>query len=680
MTGSNASTETVDSSPRMQAFQAETRDLLDLMIHSLYTKREIFLRELISNASDALDRLRFEALANPELMAGDDRLEIRLDVDPEARTLTLTDTGIGMSQDEVTRNLGTIARSGTREVRELMRQGSSESAADLIGQFGVGFYSAFMVADRVTVVTRRAGEAAASRWESTGDGYFSVTDAERDSRGTSVTLHLRPVDTDMGIDDYTQTWRLSDIVRRHSDFIPYPVRLQERREETPTDPDGHPIPGATPTVKVEDRVLNSMKPLWTRSQADVSDEDYAEFYKHISHDFEAPLKTIAAKAEGLHEYHALLFIPSRAPFDLYFHAPDIGLQLYAKQVLIMEKCADLLPSYLRFVRGVVDAGELPLNISRQQLQFDVHLTRISKWLTKKVLDSLQALQSDDELYTKFWSMFGRAVKEGVSSDFENKDRILGLVRFESSYDAKALTSLDSYVQRMKEDQTTIYYVTGESRPVLEKSPHLEALFERGYEVLFLTDPVDELLVQSVHEYKDKKLKSAAKGAMELDDKSGEDTKEEQEHYKPLLSYLEEKLKDDIKRAQISKRLTKSPACLTVDEFEESPWMERMLQRGKGGGPKHRRILEINPNHPICTQMLADVTASPDDPQLGQYAQLLVGMALLAEGTQLSDPIAFTDATAAILERVLVNPVTATDVPLGQSASLSTSVDESLATE
>jgi len=638
--------------PEVQAFQAETKDLLDLMIYSLYTDREIFLRELISNASDALDKLRYEALSAPELKGDDDRMEIRVDVDPDARTITISDTGIGMTHDEVTRNLGTIARSGTKELRKKIREsGQGDSSEDLIGQFGVGFYSAFMVADRVVVVTRRAGEKEAWQWESTADGFFTVTEAERAGRGTTVTLHLRPVDAELGLEDYTQAWRVSDIVHRHSDFIPYPIKFLERHEEVERDENGQPLPDAETKVVLEDKTLNSMRPLWIRSQSEVDPKDYEEFYKHLTHDFEAPLKTIVSKAEGLSEYHSLLFIPSRAPMDLYYQDPDVGLRLYAKQVLIAEKSANLLPSYLRFIRGVVDAGELPLNISRQHLQQDSHVKKIGKWLTKKVLDSLVSMQSNDpELYNKFWAQFGRALKEGVGSDYDNKDRLLPLLQFNSSQDPEALTTLNSYAERMAEDQKDIYYITGESRTLLERSPHLEALNAKGYEVLFLTDPVDEFVLHHVNDYQGKKLKSAAKGALDLKDSDDETNVEElKTEYKPLLEYLEKTLSGEIKRAQISTRLTKSPACLTVDEHEASPWMEKLMQQAQGGVQKRRRILEINPKHPISQGLLQRVTANAEDTHLAAYATVLVGNALLAEGAELNDPVAFTDATAALLQ-------------------------------
>ena len=639
------------ATPETQAFQAETKDLLDLMIHSLYTKREIFLRELISNASDALDKLRYEALTNTELMAGDDRMEIRIDANVDAHTLTISDTGIGMTRDEVTRNLGTIARSGTREIREKMKEaGVANETEDLIGQFGVGFYSAFMVADKVTVVTRRAGETTASQWESTADGYFTVTDAEKDTRGTSITLHLRPADDDLGIEDYTNTWRLKDIIQRHSDFIPYPIKMMERHEEVERDDEGNPVEGSEKKVTYEDKTLNSQKPLWKRTQSQVEQSDYDDFYKHLTHDYEAPLKTIVSKAEGITEYHALLFIPAHAPMDLFYHDADFGLRLYAKQVLIAEKTSDLLPTYLRFMRGVIDAGELPLNISRQQLQQDAHVKKIGKWLTKKVLDTLVAMEKNEpELYEKFWASFGRAFKEGAGSDFENQERLLPLFRFASSNDPEKLTTLDAYVERMKEGQNEIFYITGESRAVLERSPHLEALAEKGYEVLFMMDAVDELVLQFVHQYKDKRLKSAAKGALDLQgDENKEAVEKKKEELKPLIEYLEKNLGAEIKRAQISTHLTKSPACLTVDEYEQSPWMTKLLQRSQVDAPARKRILEINPDHPIVTGLLQKVKENADAPKLASYAKVLVGMAMLAEGAELNAPIAFTDAATALL--------------------------------
>ncbi|MDY7096468.1 MAG: molecular chaperone HtpG, partial [Acidobacteriota bacterium] len=488
-------------------FKAETKQLLDLMIHSLYTNKEIFLRELISNASDALDRLRFEALTSPELTAGDDQLEIRLETDPEARTLTIRDNGIGMNRDEVIANIGTIAKSGTRElVEKLKKSKSAESAAQLIGQFGVGFYSAFMVADKVELITRRAGEDGATFWSSSGDGKYKIGDAERDQRGTTITLHLKPADSEDGMEDFTDRYIVGRVVRRYSDFVSYPIILKDEREEVEKDEDGNPKPDGKKETVVEDKVLNSQKPIWTRPADEVTEEEYNEFYKHISHDWNEPMKHFSFRAEGRIEYQALLFIPSTAPYDYYYHGYEFGLQLYVRRVMIMDKCEDLLPRYLRFAKGVVDSSDLPLNISRQRLQEDRHITQIRRWLTKKILDTLAETQRDNpEDYRKFWDEFGRSIKEGIGSDWDNKDKIVSLLLFQSTADPEKLTTLDEYVERMGEDQKEIFYITGESRAVVESSPHLEAFKEKGIEVLLLTDTVDELMVQSLTEHQDKRL-------------------------------------------------------------------------------------------------------------------------------------------------------------------------------
>lgn len=635
-------------------FQAETKQLLDIMIHSLYTNKEIFLRELISNASDAIDRLRFEALTNPELLEDNEELEIRLDADPEARTLIISDTGIGMSREEVVANIGTIARSGTRELREKIEEGqSNELLAELIGQFGVGFYSCFMVADKVVLVTRRAGEKKATRWESTGDGYYALAETERSGRGTSITLYLKPPAPDKGIDDYTDKWVLSRIVKRYSDFVSYPIISKDEREEAEGDKDGlSEEPGKT-TVIVEDKILNSMKPIWTRPQSEVTDSEYAEFYRHVSHDWSEPLKTIPLRAEGRFEYQALLFIPSKAPYDLYYHGAETGLRLYAKRVLIMEKCEDLLPKYLRFIKGIVDSSDLPLNISRQMLQQDQHISQIRKWLTKKILDDLEdTYEKETEKYLEFWKQFGRAFKEGVGSDFENKDRIVSLLLFESSNDPKELTTLKDYTGRMKEGQDEIFYFTGESRSVVESSPHLEAFKEKGYEVLYLVDPVDELLVQSLTEYEGKKLKSVGKGRVKLGEEDQEKLKQREEENAGLLEFLQKTLDEHIKQVRLTNRLRTSPVCLVVEEHDYSPQLERLLQKGKGGGPKQRRVLEVNPEHEIFIKMQKRFEANREDQLLGSYAELLLGYALVAEGSELPDPVRFNHLIAELIAQTI----------------------------
>lgn len=640
-------------------FQAETKQLLDIVIHSLYTSKEIFLRELISNASDALDRLGFESLTKPQLTAEDSTKEIRLTVDRDRRTLTISDTGIGMSRDEVIENIGTIAKSGTRELREKLREGVSTSALEeLIGQFGVGFYSAFMVADRVTLLTRRAGEQRATRWESTGDGQYTISDAEKPIRGTSISLHLKPVDYENGIEDYTDKYTIARIVKRYSDFVNYPIIFVDEREEIERDEQGKPKEGAEPQRVVEDKLLNSMKPLWTRPANEVTESEYAEFYKHISHDFTDPLYHFAARAEGLLEYQALIFFPSKAPYDLFYQGYESGLRLYAKGILIMEQCPDLLPHYLRFLKGLVDSENLPLNISRQMLQQDRQIAQIRKWLTKKSLDALQHLfDKEFEKYLELWKQFGRALKEGAATDFDNKDRLVSLLLFESSNDPEKLTTLKDYVERMPAEQTEIFYLTGESHAVVENSPHLEAFKEKGYEVLYLVETIDELLVQSLTEFERKKLKSAAKGTVQLGNEEEraqveEELKKEQEESAGLLQAIQKHLDQYLKEVRLTNRLTNSPVCLVGAEMDFSPQMERLLQMGGGGRPKQKRIMELNPRNEIVARMRERYEKDSEDPKLGKYAELLYGYALLAEGSDLPDRPKFNRLLAELLTETL----------------------------
>jgi molecular chaperone HtpG len=640
-------------------FQAETRKILELVIHSLYTNKEIFLRELISNASDALDRLRFEGLTNPELLEGHDRYEIRLEVDREAKTLSISDTGIGMSRDEVIANIGTIAKSGTRELRERIKDGmSNQLAAELIGQFGVGFYSAFMVANKVTLLTRRAGESTATLWESTGDGNYCMGEAARSRAGTTITLHLNSADAEYGIEDYTDQWVLSRIVKRYSDFVAYPILCKFEREEVARDAEGNLKHDAPPVFVFEDKTLNSMKPIWGRNQAETTDAEYTDFYRHITHDWTEPFKTLSLKAEGAVEYQALLFIPSKAPYDLFYHGAECGLRLYAKKVMVLERCEDLLPRYLRFIKGVVDSSDLPLNISRQMLQQDRHIAQIRKWLTRKVLDALLDLKENEvEKYQQFWNQFGRAIKEGVSSDYDNRDKILSLLLFQSSNDPEKLTTLHDYVGRMKEEQTEIYYLTGENRGVVENSPHLEAFKAKGYEVLYLIEPVDELLAQSLPDFESKRLKSVGKGSPKLGSeqerqKAEEELRQKEEAAARLLSRLQKSVDSHVKQVCLSNRLVSSPACLVGTEMDYSPQLERLLQKGKGGGPKQRRILELNPNHDVFTRMSERFKDNIEDEALDEYANLLLGYALLAEGSEIPDPVTFNRNMVNVMLRTL----------------------------
>jgi len=640
-------------------FQAETTQLLNLVINSLYTSKDIFLRELISNASDALDRLRFEAVTKPALIPEGHVDEIRLEVDPEARTLAIHDGGIGMSRDEVVANVGTIAQSGTRELLKQAAEGaSSELLSKLIGQFGVGFYSAFMVADQVSLLTRRAGEDTATLWESTGEGQYDLSEARRERCGTSITLHLKDVDEEAGLHDYADPSVLRGIVKRYSDFITHPVVCAMERTELERDSDGKIVEGAQPRTVVEDQVFNAMRPIWTRPPAEVSDDEYAEFYRHISHDWTKPLKTISLKAEGRLEYRALLFIPSQAPVDLGAGPITYGLQLYAKSVMIMERCEDLLEPWLRFVRGVVDSADLPLNVSREMLQQDRHIVQIRKWLTSRILKDLGELHTGDpDRYRTFWRAFGRILKEGLVVSSEHRERLIPLLLFSSSNEADALTSLAEYVERMKPDQKEIFYLTGESRRVLEGSPHLEAFAERGYEVLFLTDPVDELMVEILTEFDDRPVRSAARGALDLGDDAERDRKRKDlesraEALGGLLGTIQEHLAERVREVRLSSRLTTSPAVLVAGEHDVSPQLQRMLKGSRMDVPAQLRILELNPNHPVVEKLAARFDADAEDSLIAEAAELLFASALIAEGAEVPDPARFNALLADALGRGL----------------------------
>ena len=638
-------------------FKAETRQLLDLMIHSLYSHKDIFLRELISNASDALDRLRFEALTDPSLLEDGQELEVRLDPDPATRTLTVSDNGIGMSREELIQNIGTIAHSGTRELIEKLKQGkTSDMPPEFIGQFGVGFYSAFMVADKITLVTRRAGDATATTWESAGDGTYTVGETAKSTQGTSITLHLKPVDADNGIEDFTSEFVLGRIVRQYSDFVTYPVRIWVTREEREKDEKGLPKKdGETKTV-VENQTLNSMKAIWARPKDEVTEEEYRDFYRHVSHDWHDPLEIVRQHAEGTLEYDALLFIPSKAPYDLFYQAYQGGLQLYVKKVKIMEHCEALLPRFLRFVRGIVDCPDVPLNVSREMLQNARELTQIRRALTKKLLDTLADMRRDDEeKYLGLWTEFGRALKEGVT-EFETREKITDLLLFQSSHDAQKLTTLADYVERMGDQQKVIYYITGESREILENLPHLETLRAKGLEVLYLTEPVDELMVQHLTEFGGKRLKSVAKGEIDLDDEEKGETAQEREsqekQHADLLTFMQTTLDAHVKQVRLSNRLTTSAACLVGADHDYSPQLEKLLMKGEGGGPKTRRILEVNPDHPVFELLQKRFDADRKDPSLVACTELLFGQALLSEGLSLPDPVKFSRQVADIMVRGL----------------------------
>ena len=638
-------------------FQAETKRLLDLMINSIYSNKEIFLRELISNASDAIDKLRFEAITNPGLIKKDEELLIRIETDEKSRTFTIHDNGIGMTRQDVISHIGTIAKSGTKEMLENSKNKDVKELGDMIGQFGVGFYSAFMVSDRIELLTRRAGEDTATKWVSSGDGEYTIIDSERDTHGTTITLHLKPEDKENGIDDFSQYYVVSSIVKKHSDFINYPIKMQREVDKPELDKDGKPIEGKT-VKEIEDNTLNSMKPIWQRSKSDVKPEEYAEFYKHISHDWQEPLETMQLQVEGRLEYRALMFIPSKAPFDLYYRDASVGLQLYTKRVLIMDACKDLLPVYLRFIKGVVESADIPLNISRELLQQDRHITAIRKRLVKKVLDSLKTMsEKDNEKYLKFWAEFGPALKEGLSSDFENQEALMGLLLFQSSNDEKKLTNLKDYISRMKKDQEAIYFITGESRALVENSPHLESFKAKGFEVLFLTDPVDELVAQSLNEFEKKPFKSVTKADLDI---SGDENKEEkekelkaeQEKSKNLLEFIQKHLDADVKEVKVSSRLVSSPACIVAGEADISAHLEKLLNKSGQEVPKNKKILEVNTKHEILKKMNERFEKNKDDATLKDMAELLFGYALIAEGAEIPNPSRFNELMAKMMQQAI----------------------------
>jgi molecular chaperone HtpG len=621
-------------------FQTEVKQLLQLMIHSLYSNKEIFLRELVSNASDACDKLRFEALNNADLYAGDSDLKIRVRYDKAARTITISDNGIGLTREEAIEHLGTIAKSGTREFFSALT-GDAKKDAHLIGQFGVGFYSAFIVADKVTVVSRRAGVAAdqAVCWESGGAGDFTVEMVGKDSRGTDVTLHLKD-----GEDDFLSSWRLKQILRKYSDHITLPILMkkeqwdEEKKAQDETD---------------EDETVNQASALWARSKSDISEEQYKEFYKHVAHDFEDPLAWTHARVEGKQEYTQLLYVPSRAPFDMWDRQSRHGVKLYVRRVFIMDDAEQLMPLYLRFVRGIVDSNDLPLNVSREILQESKDIETIRNGCARKVLSMLEGLaDSEDaaekEKYAKFWGEFGRVLKEGVGEDFANKDKIAKLLRFASTHvdTTDETVSLADYVGRMKDGQEKIYYVTAETFNAAKNSPHLEIFRKKGIEVLLLSDRVDEWVVGHLTEFEGKPLQSVAKGGLDLgkleDEAEKKEVEKEADEYKELIAKVKASLDARVKEVRVTHRLTDSASCLVADEHDVTGNLARILKAAGQKAPDMKPILEINPQHPQV-QRLKYETDRFDD-----WAALLFEQAQLAEGGQLDDPAGFVKRMNALM--------------------------------
>ncbi len=621
-------------------FKTEVKELLDLMIHSLYSHKEVFLRELVSNASDAIDRAHYESLTNSDISEGEKGWKIRITVDKDAGTLMVSDNGIGMSKDEAIEALGTIAHSGTKEFLAALQSKEIKDNPELIGQFGVGFYSSFMVADTITVISRKAGQKdkRGVKWESTGDGVFTVEEIEKEGKGTDVILHLKEEEN-----KYLQEWEIRNIIRKYSDFIEHPVVMDvERERESVLD--------KTKKVKVkEEETLNSMKAIWLKDKSEISEEEYNEFYKHISHDFSNPAKVIHYKAEGTSEFHALLYIPSVAPINILYRDYKIGPMLYVKRVQIMDHCEELITPYLRFIKGVVDSSDLPLNISREILQNNRQVEIIKKNITKKTLDTIGDMRKGEyEKYLKFYEEFGRVLKEGVHFDFERRETIADLLLFPSTHTEEGkFRTFQEYVDNMREGQKDIYYTTGSSLKEALQSPYLEAFKERGYEVLIMLDDIDDFIMAGF-EYKGKKMKSVIKGDIAFDKAEQADKEKAKKKYEKLLEFIKDRLKDDVKDVRLSGRLTDSACCLVADEGDIDPQMEKLLKAMGQDVHQSKRILEINPDHPLFASMNAIFEKDRGNDTLQEYIMLLYGQALLLEGSKPKDPAAFARAVAKLM--------------------------------
>ena len=615
-------------------FKTEVQQLMNIIIHSLYSHREIFLRELISNASDAIDKLRFKAQTESELLGDDTELKIRITADKKKRTLEITDNGIGMTYDEVVENIGTIAKSGTAGFLESVGAAGPQGGVtpELIGQFGVGFYSAFIVADKVTLITRAAGSESATKWESSGDGSYTIEAVDKKTRGTTILLKLKKEEKDEA--DFTEEWTLRGIVKKHSDFVAYPIVMDVEKTEPVLDKDGKPEKDKTEKV-IREETLNSMKAIWTRNKKEVTDEEYNEFYNHISHDWNPPLTHLHLKLEGATEYSALLYLPAKAPFDLFSQEQKHGIQLYSRRVFIMENCKELMPQYLAFVKGVVDAPDLNLNVSREILQQDALVRNIKKNLVRKILDLLTEMEQ--EKYETFYAEFAPIFKAGISQDFDNKEKITSLLRYKTTHSDGKFSSLAEYVGRMKPDQKEIYYITGDSLTALLNSPHLERLKEKDLEVLLMTDPIDEWVIRDLHEFEKKSFKSAEKGDLDLE--KVDDTKKEE--YTALFDFIKTRLDEKVKEVKPSTHLKDSVACLSGDAYGMSAYMEKILKAGGQDVPKTKRVLELNMDHPLLAKIKAVFEKDKDANALKDYTDLLFDMAVISEGGKLENPSRFS---------------------------------------
>ena len=644
-------------------FQAETKELLNLMIHSIYTNHEIFLRELISNASDAIDKLHFESLQNRDILEGNEDYEIFLVPDKDSHTLTISDNGIGMTRDEVVENIGTIAKSGTKAFLEQLQKAKENNAEltdkEMIGQFGVGFYSAFMVAEKVTNTTRKAGTSEAVRWESTGDGSYTLEDCEKESRGTTITITLgKEFYGDEAEENFTDTWNLQNLVKKYSDYVRYPIKMNFETEEMPRDDEGKIIEGAEKIKKIELKTLNSMQPLWTKSKNDITKEEYTEFIKNQFHEWEEPMEVFHNKAEGGVEYTSLLYIPAKAPFNLYHTDYEPGVQLYSRHVFIMDKCKDLLPDYLRFVKGLVDSPDLSLNISRELLQQSRELKTIGKNLEKTILKALERmLKNDREKYEKFWQEFGKSLKIGIYNSMYTGsnviDKLKELLLFASSKEGKEV-SLKEYVERMPESQKKIYYATGTDKATIEKLPQMELLKEKGLEVLYLLDPVDEFAIETIRTYSDKEFQSISRGDLDLDDAESQEAKKETEEIAKnnddLVKDIKEVLGDKVAEVKISSRLKSGAVCLVADAMGPSLSMEHTFAAMDNPMFKAKRILEINPKHDLFSKLQILHANGKDDADFKDYCDLLYTQALIIEGIMPENPVDFANKIAKMMAK------------------------------
>lgn len=642
-------------------FQAETKQLLDLMIHSIYTNREIFLRELISNGSDAIDKLHYEALTNRDLLEGDTEFSIRLAIDKDKKTLTVADNGIGMDKEDIKANIGTIARSGTKAFLERLKAEKEDnedvSDKELIGQFGVGFYSAFMVAKAVTVLTRKAGTDTGYCWKSTGDGSYTLTECDVKHHGTAVVLELKDEFT-TGEDDFLDESRLSELVKKYSDYIRYPIMMNVTVKEVPKNEDGQPVEGADPIEKTELKTLNSMQPLWTRNKSDIKDEEYADFFRHQFYEWEKPMEVFHTKAEGTVEYTALLFIPGSAPMNLYYSDYEPGIQLYSRHVFIMDKCKDLLPEYLRFVKGLVDSPDLSLNISREMLQQSRNLKVIGKNLEKTILKTLaRKAEKERPEYEKFWNEFGKSIKIGIYSGMmtgeNNADKLKDLVLFYSARQGRLVT-LKEYVEAMKDGQQKIYYAVGKDKESIDALPQTELLKDRELDVLYLFDPVDEFAIEALHEYDGKSFHSVSRGDLDLDDDTFKEEKKKNEDLakdnEGLLQDVKKALESKVVDVRLSNRLKSGAVCLVADAAGPSVAMEQAFAGADNPFMKARRILEINPHHELFNKLKTIHDGETNKDAFKEYSELLYDQALLLEGIMPEDPVVFAQRLAKMMAK------------------------------